>query len=274
MMNLCMYVLSMSVAAAPPTVVPVPVPTPVPTPGQAPPSVPNVPPVPAMADKPPSLDEALGLGDGGKQSDTTTDTSELQRSLDGAKPRDILNSAIDDMKHSAQLLEANDSGISTRRVQESVVRKLDELIATAQRMKQQQSQQGQESQGQQSQGQSGKGKNQGKDQGAKDGKDGQDGKKPEPGENGQPRGGRDGKQDQDGADGKRRKDGDATSNEPPEQADPTMNSAQFDEARAEWGRLPPRVREAVRQGVRDPMSAAYRQLTQDYYRRLAEEPKR
>ena len=274
MMNLCMYVLSMSVAAAPPTVVPVPVPTPVPTPGQAPPLVPNVPPVPAMADKPPSLDEALGLGDGGKQSDTTTDASELQRSLDGAKPRDILNSAIDDMKHSAQLLEANDSGISTRRVQESVVRKLDELIATAQRMKQQQSQQGQQSQGQQSQGQGGKGKNQGKDPGAKDGKDGQDGKKPEPGENGQPRGGRDGKQDQDGADGKRRKDGDATSNEPPEQADPTMNSAQFDEARAEWGRLPPRVREAVRQGLRDPMSAAYRQLTQDYYRRLAEEPKR
>ena len=274
MMNLCMYVLSMSVAAAPPTVVPVPVPTPVPTPDQAPPSVPNVPPVPTMADKPPSLDEALGLGDGGKQSDTTTDASELQRSLDGAKPRDILNSAIDDMKHSAQLLEANDSGISTRRVQESVVRKLDELIATAQRMKQQQSQQGQQSQGQQSQGQGGKGKNQGKDPGAKDGNDGQDGKKPEPGENGQPRGGRNGKQDQDGADGKRRKDGDATSNEPPEQADPTMNSAQFDEARAEWGRLPPRVREAVRQGLRDPMSAAYRQLTQDYYRRLAEEPKR
>ena len=256
MMNLCLYVLSMSVAVAPP-------------------SVPNVPPVPTTANKPPSLDEALGLGDGGKQSDTTTDASELQRSLDGAKPRDILNSAIDDMKHSAQLLEANDSGISTRRVQESVVRKLDELIATAQRMKQQQSQQGQESQGQ-----SGKGKNQGKDQGAKDGKDGQDGKdgkdgkKPEPSENGQPRGGRDGKQDQAGADGKRRKDGDATSNEPPEQADPTMTNAQFDEARAEWGRLPPRVREAVRQGLRDPMSAAYRQLTQDYYRHLAEEPKR
>jgi hypothetical protein len=47
--------------------------------------------------------------------------------------------------------------------------------------------------------------------------------------------------------------------------------AQFDESRAEWGRLPPRVREAVRQGFRDPMSAAYRRLTQEYYRRLAEE---
>jgi len=268
MMNLSVYLLSMCIAAAPPTVVP----TRVPSQPPVEPPVPTQPAAPPTADKPPSLDEALGLGDGGKQSDTGTDASELQRSLDGAKPRDILNSAIDDMKHSAQLLDANDSGISTRRVQESVVRKLDELIATAQRMKQQQSQQGQESQGQ-----SGKGQNQGKDQGAKDGKDGQDGKdgkKPEPSENGQPRGGRDSKQGQDGADGKRRKDGDATSNEPPEQADPTMNNAQFDEARAEWGRLPPRVREAVRQGLRDPMSAAYRQLTQDYYRRLAEEPKR
>ncbi len=258
MMNLSMYLFSLCIAVAP--LAPAPILPPVPA----------QPPTSPATDKPPSLDEALGLGDGAKQSDTTSDASELQRSLDGAKPRDILNSAIDDMKHSAQLLEASDSGISTRRVQESVVRKLDELIATAQRMKQQQSQQGQESQGQQSQGQSGKSKN----QGAKDGKDGQDGNKPEPGENGQPRGGRDGKQDQDGANGKRRKDGDATSNEPPELADPTMNDAQFDEGRAEWGRLPPRVREAVRQGLRDPMSAAYRQLTQDYYRRLAEEPKR
>lgn len=48
-------------------------------------------------------------------------------------------------------------------------------------------------------------------------------------------------------------------------------AAQFDESRVEWGQLPPRVRDAVRQGVRDPMSAAYRRLTQEYYRRLAEE---
>ena len=44
--------------------------------------------------------------------------------------------------------------------------------------------------------------------------------------------------------------------------------------RSEWGRLPARVRDAVRQGMRDPMSASYRRLTQDYYRRMAEEPKR
>ena len=106
MMNLSMYVFSLCIAVAPPA----------PTPVQPP--VPAQPSTPSAADKAPSLDEALGLGDGAKQSNTTTDASDLQRSLDGAKPRDILNSAIDDMKHSAQLLEANDSGISTRRVQE------------------------------------------------------------------------------------------------------------------------------------------------------------
>lgn len=220
---------------------------------------------------PPSLDEALGLGDGNKQSGAKEDTSELQRSLDGAKPRDILNSAIDDMKQSARLLEANDSGISTRRVQESVVRKLDELIATAQRMQQQQQQQPPGGQGQQGQpNQGNKGKEQSKNQGDQEGKDG---KRDEPSESGQPRGGRDKGKDQEGG-GKRSKDGDASTNEPPELLDPTMSDAQFDEGRAEWGRLPPRVREAVRQGLRDPMSSAYRQLTQDYYRRLAEEPKR
>ena len=228
------------------------------------------PPVPT--EPPPSLDDVLGIGDGKKQSSSEREASELQRSIDGAKPRDILNSAIDDMKQSARLLEANDSGISTRRVQESVVRKLDELIATAQRMQQEKQQsQGEQGQpGQSGEKSSGKDQGQGKNQGDQAGKDG---KRDEPREGGQPRGGRDGKRDQDGG-GKRSKDGDAGANEPPETLDPTLGDAQFDEGRAEWGRLPPRVREAVRQGLRDPMSAAYRQLTQDYYRRLAEEPKR
>ena len=51
-------------------------------------------------------------------------------------------------------------------------------------------------------------------------------------------------------------------------------TAQLEEGRVEWGRLPPRVRDAVRQGMRDPMSAAYRRLTQEYYRRMAEEPRK
>ena len=226
---------------------------------------------PAPSADPPSLDDALGLGDGKKSAAADDHAEELGRSLDGAKPRDILASALDDMRRSARLLDENEAGLPTKRVQESVVRKLDELIATAQRMQQEKKNQ-QQSSGSQGQQQQQQQKNGGKKQDGSE-QEGKDGQRDEPRENGQQRGGRDGKNQQ-AEGGQRRRDGDATSNEPPETADPTTTDAQFDESRAEWGRLPPRVREAVRQGLRDPMSAAYRRLTQDYYRRLAEEPKR
>ena len=242
-----------------------------PAPTDPAPSAPPPVKAPAPAADPPSLDDALGLGDGKKPATSDNHSEELGRSLDGAKPRDILASALDDMRRSAKLLDENEAGLPTKRVQESVVRKLDELIATAQRMQQERKNQ-QQSSGSQGQQQQQRQKNGGS---KKDGseQEGTDGQRDEPRENGQQRGGRDGR-DQQADGGKRRRDGDATSNEPPENMDPTTVDAQFDESRAEWGRLPPRVREAVRQGLRDPMSAAYRRLTQDYYRRLAEEPKR
>lgn len=228
---------------------------------QAPPAErpPEPAPGPAPERPPPSLDDALGIG--GKTPAPKGDSSdpELARSLDGEKPRDILASAIEDMRRSARLLEASDAGLDTRRAQESVVRKLDELIASAQRMKdQQQQQQGSQQQREQA----------GQPQG---GIREREGTPEEPREAGQPRGGED-RSRQEG--GRRRPDGDASANEPPAAVDPAGMDAQLDEGRAEWGRLPPRVREAVRQGLRDPMSAAYRRLTQDYYRRLAEDPRR
>lgn len=225
-------------------------------------------PPPAPAADPPSLDEALGIGGDGKDRSAEQRKSDLDRSLDGAKPRDILASAIDDMRQSARLLDEKEAGLPARRVQESVVRKLDELIASAQRMQQQQQQQQQQqsSSGQQQKSSQSKGKS-----GQQEGKDGE---REEPREDGQERGGRDGSK-QEGNDGSRSKNaGDSGANEPPPSQDPTTQDAQFDEGRAEWGRLPPRVREAVRQGFRDPMSSAYRRLTQEYYRRLAEERKR
>lgn len=209
---------------------------------------------------PPSLDEALGIGGPPPPDKDHEHGEELGRSLDGAKPRDILASAIEDMRRSARLLESNDVGIGTRRVQESVVRKLDELIASAQRMKDQQESRNQGSQQKQQAGAQPQGGRR-DDAGAPD----------EPREGGQPRGGQDARR-QEG--NRRRPDGDANATEPPQATDPTTVDAQFDESRAEWGRLPPRVREAVRQGLRDPVSAAYRRLTQEYYRRLAEEPRR
>jgi hypothetical protein len=226
-----------------------------------------VPPAPPPADAPPaepSLDDALGIEPESRTAPPAEDGSGLERSLKGAKPRDILASAIDDMRRSATLLDSKDSGLPTQRAQESVVRKLDELIATAQRMQQQQQQQ------QQQGGQPGQQQQRKKQQGGKqDERQGQQ----EPREQGQERGGRPSQQG--GAEGRdRRPDGDANAQEPPDAVDPSGNGMQFDESRAEWGRLPPRVRDAVRQGLRDPMSAAYRRLTQEYYKRLAEEPKR
>lgn len=223
---------------------------------------------PAESTPPPSLDEALGIKGGEKAPAPDTHTEDLERNLEGGKPRDILSSALADMKQSEKLLQAQEVGLSTRRVQESVVRKLDELIATAQRMKQKQQQQQQQ---QQSGSESSSSKSQ--QSGKKTGKDGSNGQD-EPKEQGQERGGRDGKKESKEGGSQRNQQGDANSNDPPEFADSTLTDAQFQEGRAEWGRLPPRVRDAVRQGLRDPMSSAYRRLTQEYYRRLAEEPKR
>lgn len=216
---------------------------------------------------PPSLDDALGIG-GGERADQPP--SAIEESLSGAKPRDILQSALDDMARSADLLDSKEAGLPTRRAQQSVVRKLDELIATARRMQQEQQQQQQ-----QQAGQSG-GAQQRRNQQGRQQQDGQSGQGPGQDE---PRPGADDKSrrragDRDGAGRPQGQRADSGAQEPPEAVDPTDQMAQFDESRAEWGRLPPRVREAVRQGLRDPMSAAYRRLTQDYYRRLAEEQRR
>ena len=61
---------------------------------------------PPAAD-PPSLDEALGLGGAKKPTTDDQHAEDLKRSLEGAKPRDILASALDDMRRSETLLEAN-----------------------------------------------------------------------------------------------------------------------------------------------------------------------
>jgi hypothetical protein len=48
----------------------------------------------------------------------------------------------------------------------------------------------------------------------------------------------------------------------------------LEQSEAEWGRLPARTREAVRQGLREKMSTTYRWWTEQYYRRIAEEARK
>lgn len=59
----------------------------------------------------------------------------------------------------------------------------------------------------------------------------------------------------------------------PARVDPTLEEA-LEGAGAEWGNLPARVRDLVRQGLRERPSGLYRRMTEDYYRRLAEESAR
>jgi len=60
--------------------------------------------------------------------------------------------------------------------------------------------------------------------------------------------------------------------DPPARQDGTL-SPPAPGAGARWGNLPDHVRDALSQGSSDRYSALYRALTEEYYRRLAEEPK-
>lgn len=275
-MSMTVLVIALLQAAGGPApVVPPPV-----TP--APPTVAPQPSAPAAAgvgpSSPPapgdgaSLDDLLGIGGTGTDRSAADRAEKVERSLSGAEPREILDSAIDDMRRSASLLAEREAGLPTRRAQESVVRKLDELIASAERMKREQ--QSSSSSSSSSRGQQQSSSKPGSRDGRQSGQEGEQAQEPKGGmREGDRRPGTE--RDNAGEDGERnRAAGDADADRPPPAADPTQQDAQFDEARAEWGRLPPRVRDAVRQGFRDPMSSAYRRQTQDYYRRLAGEAPR
>lgn len=239
---------------------PAPAPTPAPT-APASPTSPTPPPAAPPAADEPSLDRALGLDEpGDAPADAEQRRLELERGLRQEKPRDLLASALQDLRVSAELLAQAQPGLDTQRLQENAVRKFDELIATARRMQQEQQSAAQQQKQQGSRSQRG---NQQGEQSPQDG----EGQRPEP-------------QGSQASQGRQR--GDQRGDQAGEQAgqpdsrlvDPTDQMAEFDESRIAWGQLPPRVREAVRQGLRDPVSAAYRKMTQDYYRRLAEEQKK
>ncbi len=66
-----------------------------------------------------------------------------------------------------------------------------------------------------------------------------------------------------------RGDGDRRDDGPP-RADGALNPP-LESARAAWGALPERLRGALMQGTNDPFSSLYRAMTEQYYRRLAEE---
>ncbi|MFI4872670.1 MAG: hypothetical protein ACIARQ_12725 [Phycisphaerales bacterium JB061] len=186
----------------------------------------------------PSLDELLGLEEKDESApqhevDTDAADAELNRELAQDKPiADEFLEAVGLMHESAgRLGTRGDTGVVTQRLQEDILRRLDELIDRAGEQSssssQSQSQQDQQSQQQpnQQRREEEQQQNQGEPSDRQEGPAGQDA--------------------QLGA------------------------QALLDGAR--WGNLPARLREALLQGSSDSYSSLYKSMTESYYKRLAEE---
>ncbi len=75
------------------------------------------------------------------------------------------------------------------------------------------------------------------------------------------------------ANNSRRRDGtpqDSQEGDPPPRQDGDIDTI-LQEGGVEWGNLPERIRQDLLQGRNDKFSSMYRRLTEEYYKRLAEE---
>ncbi len=192
----------------------------------------------AGGDRLESLDELLGLAPPGSSRDDSVRQlpdplrAELDRELTDQEAAQAFEQAAALMgETAARLAEAGDTGISTQRLQEDILRKLDAVIDAAKRNQQQNSSPQQQQQQQQQQQ-----PNQPQQQ--------QQQQTPQ-GEN-------------------------TEENTPPSRQDGPLRP-EIESARAAWGALPERVRESLMQGLSDRYSSLYERLTETYYRRLAEE---
>ncbi|MHC4832433.1 MAG: hypothetical protein ACYTFH_00800 [Planctomycetota bacterium] len=215
-------------------------------------SAPDPPPT-SPPSPPPSLDDLLGIegetsddaddpddADGPDDPDAEVSTA-LEDRLRERPIADGFKEALAGMVESEQALaERGDTGLSTQRVQEAVLRNLQALIDNARRERQQQQQSSSSSSSSSS----------------------DPSQSPSGSRSSQPSGQQGG-------------DPSDESGESGEASPPAFEQAELggilEEGRVEWGRLPERVRELVRQGRRDRISSIYRRLTEQYYRRLAEE---
>jgi hypothetical protein len=211
---------------------------------------PEAPPVEATdedGDALPSLDELLGLDadesetSAAQQAQQEAD-EELQRRLKEVELGDIFSQALEKMALSVQLLEVDfESGLATQRVQQDVIEKLDQLIDRARELSQRHSQ---------------------SCPGCSECSGGKPNSQPKPGSKPGSR-----------QPGGQRSEGpasDSRATDPPSGREGDINTV-LEETGTEWGHLPTRVREMLKQGRGDYKSPLYRQLTEEYYKRLAEE---
>lgn len=207
-----------------------------------PPAPEQTPPTPPKDDPLPSLDDLLGLPrdreSGRRPPAQDPSKAELERELSPVEAAEQFREAVDLMGQTAtRLTEARDTGLQTQRLQDDIVRKLDMLIKAAE----QQAQRTRRSSSRPSSG---------RPQGD------------QPNQPGQQQGER-----QQAGQGENR--GEIM---PPARQEGPLNP-ELAARGAAWGALPQRVRDALLQGTQDKFSAMYQRLTEEYYRKLAEESK-
>lgn len=237
-----------SVSALAQTPAPSPAPAPAPAPA-SPPAKAADPAKPAEKTSEPSLDELLGIKPDGKAPTApngakpeSASAQDLKDKLAGKEEGSGLDAAATLMGRAAdRLKDSRDSSLETQRLQEEAIRLLDQEISKARKRKNQQKQQQQQQDQQQQQQQ--------QDQQQQDQQQLQ--------------------QQQSASREQRSSDSNEKADLPAGQ-DARLNPA-LDTARAAWGRLPARAREALMQGSGEKFSTTYQRLTEEYYRRLAEQ---
>ncbi len=208
----------------------------------------------------PTLDELLGLPSTGSKSEPPADPEpdpalpntqeDPQDAQTGQPVLDLFNEAVGDMQAvSARLGDHLDAGVKTQRLQEAVLSKLDQIIASAKQ------QGGASSSGAGSSSSSSSGQAQRQDTGSA--QNASPSSAAAAAAAGQP-----------GAQGSNASSGAASrgSGANAQQEDGALN-----EGRSQWGNLPARLRDELQEGLSEPFTPLYRSLTQQYYRRLAQE---
>ncbi|MEE9211044.1 MAG: hypothetical protein V3U29_00135 [Phycisphaeraceae bacterium] len=201
----------------------------------------------------PSLDELLEItppADAADDQPSDVDTEPVQldpeaaRRLSDEEAADVFKQAVMQMDDAAARLgDKKDAGLQTQRVQESILAKLDQVIAAAVRRRQ---------------GGSGSGSGSSQDQARQPDSGGTSVAQQQPGG-----------QSTAGSSGGTQPNTGAFSPGQVERVGP--DSRPIDESRSEWGNLPPRLRDELLQGLGERFSPVYRELTEAYYRRLAEQ---
>ena len=196
----------------------------------------NEPADPPSGEPLPSLDELLGLEEG-DDSGVDREAEELREVLSPREAGEALGQAVNLMERVASRIEEGDDlSLSTQRLQEDILRKLDQVIESAQN--------NQQSGGGSSSSQSSSSSSQ-----QQPNQQQQEGQSQQQGQEG------------DGS-GQEQMPGGSSNAQPGGEVAPNGVS---------WGALPQRVRDALSQGISDRYSELYRSITEQYYRALAED---